>query len=81
MSTRRDSISAWLEYRESAAFKAGPGYRLQQSLREFQSRSGYHDIFIPNLKILSGSYREYHRKLEAANAYFLAEFNGKIPPE
>lgn len=81
LSTRRDSISAWLEYRESAAFKAGPGYRLQQSLREFQSRSGYHDIFIPNLKILSGSYREYHRKLEAANAYFLAEFNGKIPPE
>ena len=43
-------------------------------LLSFQQESGYYDIFIENLKVLSDSYREYYEKLQAANKTFLERF-------
>lgn len=67
-------ITQYLEYRTSEEFKASSAYKLQQSLRELQSSNGYYDVFIPNLKILSNSYREYCEKLEIANKQFISEY-------
>jgi hypothetical protein len=41
---------------------------------KFQQESGYYDIFIENLKILSDSYREYFEKLQAANKVFVNKY-------
>jgi hypothetical protein len=44
------------------------------TLTEFQKNSGYYDIFIPNLKILSPLYYAYIRKLEAANEILVEKY-------
>jgi hypothetical protein len=41
---------------------------------DFQRSSGYYDILIPNLKILSQSYCSYLKKLHEANEQFLHQF-------
>ncbi|MHB8066028.1 MAG: MerR family transcriptional regulator [Ruminiclostridium sp.] len=64
----------YLEYRNSEEFKASPAYQLQQSLIAFQKSTGYYDVFIPNLKILSSSYREYCEKMMLANEQFFEEY-------
>ena len=43
-------------------------------MMEFQKKSGYVDIFIENMKILSGDYAEYLDKLHESNDYFLKEY-------
>lgn len=67
-------IEAYLKYRSSEDYKATPAYQLQQMLVEFQRESGYAEIFIPNLKILSPAYQEYADKLQAANQLFEKRF-------
>lgn len=62
-----EEIQKYTEYRNSEHYKTTPAYKLQQSLMEFQRTSGYNDIFIPKMKILSPAYREYTDKLQAAN--------------
>ena len=52
---------------ESEEYKASPAYRLQEYLKQFQSESGYNDVFIPAMQRLSPAYREYHKSLQAAN--------------
>lgn len=70
----KENIQKYLEYRTSEAFKNSPAYKMQQLLLKFQQESGYYDIFIENLKILSESYREYLEKLHAANKAFLEKY-------
>lgn len=44
-----------------------PFYKFKKELNEFFSSSGYYDIFIPNMKILSNDYRQYQEKLMELN--------------
>jgi DNA-binding transcriptional MerR regulator len=69
----KEKVTQYLEYRKSKEFKSSLAYKMQQSLIAFQKSSGYYDVFIPNLKILSTSYREYFEKLMLANDRFLSE--------
>lgn len=70
----REKIQAYNEYRNSEHYKTTSAYKLQQALLEFQRASGYADIFIPNMKILSSAYRDYADKLQAANRIFVEKF-------
>jgi hypothetical protein len=36
-------------------------------MKEFYESSGYYDVFIPNMKILSKSYKEFSEKLVMLN--------------
>ena len=54
----------------SEEYRATPAYRLKELIRQLCSENGYNDVFIPAMKRLSPSYREYHRALEAANEVF-----------
>ena len=69
-----EQINYYLEYRNSYEYKETPAYKMQQLLLEFQKDSGYYDILIENLKILSNSYREYHDKLQEANKRFFEKY-------
>lgn len=44
-------------------------------MSDFQRESGYTDIFIPNMKILSPAYRAYADKLQATNQIFVEKFS------
>ena len=44
-----------------------PFYKFKKQLNEFFNSSGYYDIFLPNMKILSSEYKEYHDKLTKLN--------------
>ncbi|WP_066889223.1 MerR family transcriptional regulator [Clostridium nigeriense] len=44
-----------------------PFYKFKKQINEFFSSSGYYDILIPNMKILSSEYREYHNNLMELN--------------
>ncbi|WHH57798.1 MerR family transcriptional regulator [Petroclostridium sp. X23] len=74
MEKNKDSIEQYLEYRNSEEFRESSAYRIQQTLIEFQKSNGYYEVFIPNLIILSTSYRKYQEKLKMANEKFLAQY-------
>ena len=44
-----------------------PFNKLKKQLNDFFNSSGYYNIFIPNMKILSSEYKEYHDKLIKLN--------------
>lgn len=70
----KEAIEKYLEYIDSDEYKNSPAYKMKELLLSFQQESGYYDIFIENLKVLSDSYREYYEKLQAANKTFLERF-------
>ncbi|SKA79248.1 transcriptional regulator, MerR family [Caloramator quimbayensis] len=70
----KEDIEKYLEFKNSDEYKNSIAYKMQQLLLKFQQESGYYDIFIKNLKILSDSYREYFEKLQAANKIFLDKY-------
>lgn len=70
----KESLNEYLKMRTSPEYKDSPAYKMQQMLLEFQQQSGYYDVFLPNLKILSPSYRVYTEKLEQANQLFLEKY-------
>ncbi len=43
-------------------------------MKEFNSTSGYYDIFITAIRQLSSSYSEYYRQMEIANEKLLAQY-------
>lgn len=45
-----------------------PYNKFKKQLNEFFNSSGYYNIFIPNMKILSSDYKEYHDKLMKLNS-------------
>ncbi|WP_137744456.1 MerR family transcriptional regulator [Robertmurraya siralis] len=83
METNKQRIEKYIRFRESEEYKSTDAYKMQQLLLEFQKQSGYTDIFITNLKILSDSYRDYYKKLEEANERFIKSFpqmsKGEVP--
>jgi DNA-binding transcriptional MerR regulator len=70
----KDFIEEYMKIRASKEFKESEAYKFQQLLLDFNKSSGYYDNFIPNLKILSSSYRKYSSKLEEANKLFIERY-------
>ncbi len=62
---------------KSLAKVINPYNKFKKQLNEFFSSSGYYDIFIPNMKILSSDYREYHNKLTELNDFLSRELGIK----
>lgn len=69
-----ENIEEYLKFRNSEEFKSSKAFKMQQLLMQFQQQSGYNDILIPNLKLLSDSYREYFEMLQAANRSFIEKY-------
>lgn len=74
MEENKDFIEKYLDFINSEEYKNTPAYKIKQMLLKFQQESGYYDIFIENLKILSPAYKEYIEKLQAANKVFLDKY-------
>lgn len=70
----KEMLEEYLAFKQSEEFKNSPAYEMQEKLKEFNSSSGYNDVFIPAMKRLSPSYAEYYRQLEAANDKLLDRF-------
>ena len=62
----------YLAFRNSEAFWQSEAGQVARYLQQFQKQSGYVDIFLENLKILSPDYKRYSEQLEKANERFLA---------
>lgn len=70
----REKIENYIAYKQSEEYKSTPACRLEESLRQFNSTSGYNEIFIPAMCRLSKSYRKYYEALLKANEKFKQEF-------
>lgn len=66
LNEHHERIAAYLAFKRSEDYRQSPAFQLQQILREFQQNIGYHKRFIPAMKRLSPSYREYSQQLEQA---------------
>ena len=73
LSEKKEIIEQYLVFKQSDEYKKSPVYKMQNLLKEFNSTSGYYDIFIPAMKKLSISYSEYCRNMEIANEKLLKQ--------
>ena len=60
-----------MQLMQTKEFQTSPAAQMKALLGDFLNSSGYYSIFLPNLRILSESYRTYIGQLEQANAVFL----------
>jgi hypothetical protein len=74
LSENQEMLDWYLAYKKSDEYKNSPAYRLQALLKEFNTTSGYYDVFIPAMKTLSPSYANYYRQLETANEQLLSRY-------
>lgn len=74
LKSKREILEMYLDYCKSDAYQSSPGYKMKTLMLEFQKASGYVDIFIENMRILSGEYAEYLEKLQKVNELFLREY-------
>ena len=74
MEQNEEEIKQYLAFKTSEEFKKSPAGQMQSSLLEFQKASGYQEVFIANMKLLSTSYSEYHLMLKEANDKFIQRF-------
>jgi DNA-binding transcriptional MerR regulator len=70
----KEVLEEYIKIRTSDDYKSTSPYKMQQLIMDFQQSSGYCDIFLANLRILSFSYREYTEKLQVANKVFLNKY-------
>lgn len=70
----KEQLLEYLEYRSSEEYKSSTACQLQKLIIEFQKKSGYYEIFITNLKVLSNTYCEYIKKMEEVNKKFIEGF-------
>lgn len=71
---RKLNVEEYIALRTSEEFKQSPQGKMTELMTQFQKNSGYHDVFIPNLMILSPAYKAYCERLEAANAVFMEKY-------
>ena len=69
-----EQIEEYLEYKCSNEYKNSEAAKIQKSMLDFQKESGYQEVLIANMKILSPAYAGYHKKVEAANEIMLKKF-------
>lgn len=74
LSTNKEMLEQYLAYKLSDEYKNSPTFKIMELMKEFNSTSGYYDVFIPALKKLSSSYFEYHQQIEIANEKLLAQY-------
>ena len=74
MEQNRAEIDKYLAYKNSDEFRQSPVGQMQKSLLDFQKSSGYQEIFITNMKLLSTSYAAYLQQLESASEKFIQKF-------
>lgn len=74
LSENKEVLEQYLEYKHSEEFKNSPVFKIQTMLKEFNSTSGYYNVFIPAMKKLSVSYAEYHEQMEIANERLLSQY-------
>lgn len=67
----REQIENYFAYKQSDEYKTTTAYRLEESLRQFADVSGYNDIFLPAMRRLSKSYRQYYEALLKADEKLL----------
>lgn len=70
----REQIENYIAYKQSEEYKSTPAYRLEGLLWQFNSVSGYNEIFLPAMRRLSKSYREYYETLMRADEKFKQEY-------
>lgn len=70
----RETIELLNRMRETPEYKSSPAFKLNEFFRKISLENGYYDVFIPAIKALSPSYREYHEKLMKADRVFTEEF-------
>lgn len=70
----KEMLEEYIKIRTSDDYNSTSAYKMQQLILDFQQSSGYYDIFLANLKILSFSYREYTEKLQTANKVFVNKY-------
>lgn len=74
LSENREVLAGYLTYRNTPEYLESPAYRLQVLFREFSGSSGYAEVFIPAMRRLSSSYREYLEDMQLASDRLLREF-------
>lgn len=82
MDENRDVIEICMAYKQSEEYKTSQAYRLEETLKQFNSTSGYSDIFIPAMCRLSESYRAHYEMLQRANEKLLQRYpqQGEVQP-
>ncbi len=63
----KETIEEYLSLKQSKEYLNSPAGILAATLKEFHSASGYYDIFLPAMKILSSSYADYQKQMLVAN--------------
>jgi Predicted transcriptional regulators len=74
LSENKEVLEQYLAYKQSEEFKNSPVFKIQTMLKEFNSTSGYYNVFIAAMKKLSVSYAEYHEQMEIANERLLSQY-------
>lgn len=74
LSENKEVLEQYLAYKQSEEFKNSPVFKIQTMLKEFNSTSGYYNVFIPAMKKLSVSYAEYHEQMEISNERLLSQY-------
>ncbi len=70
----QEMLKQYMEFKQSDEYKNLPEYKLQELFATFNQESGYNDIFIPAMKKLSQSYRNYHDAMQEANEVFIEKY-------
>jgi len=70
----REEIEQYIEYKSSDEYRNSEAAKIQKFMLNFQKESGYQEVLIANMKILSPSYAEYLKKVEAANEIMLKKY-------
>lgn len=70
----RENIELYRQMKESEEYKSSPAFKLNEFFKKISSESGYYDIFLPAIKVLSPSYKSYCEKLMEADKIFAEEF-------
>lgn len=77
----QEILEQYMAFKQSNEYKNSPAYKLQELFITFNQESGYNDIFIPAMKKLSQSYRDYHEAMQKANEVFMEKYpNGIAQP-
>lgn len=72
--THREVLESYMAYIRTEDYKKTQAYRLKETLEQFNSASGYNDIFVPAMCRLSSTYREYHAALQRAGEELLQRY-------
>ncbi len=71
---KQEILEQYMEFKQSDEYKKSSAYKLHELFLTFNQESGYYDIFVPAMKKLSQSYRDYHEAMLLANEVFKEKY-------